>query len=170
MVSALMRQIRLTAALALALALAGLGLAGCGSEEDRVTLVPVAGTITQGGKPLAGAALSFIPEPGNKDNTPGNASSDETGHYEAVWLSRTGLAPGSYKVMIVADPTAGGGAIHESFVNDPFMAQLSNEAAAPPGKKKAADPKEEFKADVTDAGGTFDFKLAQSPPGGAKKK
>ena len=72
--------------------------------------------------------------------------------------------------MRTAGPTAGGGAIPESFINDPYMAQLSNEAAAPPKSKKAADPKEEFKADVTDAGGTFDFKLAQSPPDGAKKK
>ncbi|WP_435021352.1 carboxypeptidase-like regulatory domain-containing protein [Tundrisphaera sp. TA3] len=161
-----MRQIRSLATLALALS--GLGFTGCGSE-GRVKLVRVDGMVAQAGKPVAGAVLTFIPEPGNKDNTPGSAATDETGHYDAMWLTRSGLAPGSYKVMIIAEPTAGGGAIHPDFINDPYMAQLSNEAAAPPGPKKAPAPKQEFKADVTEAGGTFDFNLARTPTATANK-
>lgn len=159
-----MRQIRLAAVLALA------GLTGCGSAEDRVKLVPVVGTVTQGGKPLANAALSFIPEPGNKDNTPGSASSDATGYYAAMWLTRSGLAPGSYRVMITADPSSGGGDIPPEFQADPLMAQFQNAAARPPTAKAATTIKSEFKAEVTDGEEPIDFDVGRRPTEASAKK
>jgi hypothetical protein len=160
-----MRQIRLTAVLALALG----GLAGCGSGEGEVKLVPVVGTVTQGGKPLANASLSFIPDPGNKDSTPGTASSDATGYYAAMWLTRSGLAPGSYRVMITADPSAGGGATPPEFQADPLMGQFRN-AAAQPAAKKSTTPKSEFKAQVTDGKDPFDFDLGRLSTDSSAKK
>lgn len=146
-----MRPTRFLTVLALA------GLAGCGSAEDRVKLVPVVGTVSQGGKPLAGASLSFVPDPGNKDSTPGTASSDDSGYYAAMWLTRTGLAPGSYTVLINVDPTSGGGAIPSEFQADPLMAQFQNAAAKPPKAEKAVAIKSEKKVEIPDKGGTFDF-------------
>jgi len=158
-----MRQLRLIAVLALA------GLAGFGcSAESRVKLVPVVGTVTQGGKPLANAALSFVPDPGNKDSTPGTASSDATGYYSASWLTRTGLAPGTYKVLITADPSSGGGEIPPEFQADPLMAQLRN-AAANPTPKAAVSVKSEFKADVTDGKEPIDFDVGRAPSDASKK-
>ncbi|SIO60718.1 hypothetical protein SAMN05444166_6498 [Singulisphaera sp. GP187] len=159
-----MRQIRLTAVLVLA------GLAGCDSAESRVKLVPVVGTVTQGGKPLANAALSFIPEPSNTDSTPGTASSDATGYYAAMWLTRSGLAPGSYRVMITADPSSGGGAIPPEFQADPLMAQFQNAAARPAAAKPATTLKSEFKAEVTDGKDPFDFDLGRLPADSSAKK
>jgi hypothetical protein len=156
-----MRQIRLTAALALAL----LGLLGC-SAESRVKLVPVVGTVTQGGKPLANASLSFIPDQGNKDITPGTASSDDTGYYAAKWLTRTGLAPGSYKVTVTTDPFASTSAVPSEFANDPFMYQMQ-QGVPSPAAKKTPGLKSEFTADVTEQGGTFDFDLGRAPKPGS---
>jgi hypothetical protein len=134
-----MRQIRLAAALALA------GLAGCGSAESRVKLVPVVGTVTQGGKPLADASLSFIPDQGNAANTPGTASSGPTGYYSA---SNT----------------------PEEFKNDPYMAQLQSAARKPVVAAKNSPIKSEFPAEVGDEGGTFDFDLGPLPGGSSAKK
>lgn len=151
------------------IALALTALAGCGSAEDRVKLVSVVGKVTQGGKPLANASLSFIPDPGNKDSTPGSAASDETGYYAATWLTRTGLAPGSYKVMITVDPSAGGGEIPSEFQGDPLMAQFQNAAAKPPKANKSSAIKSERKADVPEGGGTFDFDVGPAPKDGESK-
>lgn len=152
-----MRLIRLTATVALA----GLCLSGC-SAESRVKLVPVVGTVTQGGKPLEGAALSFIPDPGNADSTAGTASSGPTGYYAAKWLTRTGLAPGHYQVLITADPMSADN-VPEEFASDPMMAQLEKQARPATEKPKKSAVKSEFDIEVTDGEEPFDFDVGPAP-------
>lgn len=136
-------------------------LAGC-SAEGRVKLVPVVGTVTRGGKPLADAALSFVPEPGNRDSTPGTASSGPTGYYAAMWLTRTGLAPGSYKVLITAEPNSGTD-VPPEFKDDPLMAKFQSEARQTGKAAKASAVKSEFKREVVEGGGPYDFDVGPAP-------
>jgi hypothetical protein len=148
-------RIRWIAAIALAVA------AGCG-QGDGIKLVPVNGTITRAGKPVADASLSFVPDPGNKQSTAGTAVSGPTGYYSVMYQTRSGLAPGNYNVMVI--PGLDAAAVPPEFANDPLMAQYGNAArkAAAPAKPSAA--KSEFKAKIEDQGGTFDFDLGPAIP------
>jgi len=127
-------------------------LAGCGTEEDRIDLVPVSGTITQNGKPMAGATVSFIPDAANPVSTPGVDSTGPEGNYKIMFKHRSGLAPGKYRVVVEPGLEApGGGKVPEEFADDPYMAQMS--LGVIPGEKKqgeAAGTKNEFEAEVTD--------------------
>jgi hypothetical protein len=58
---------------------------GC-SQDDGIKLVPVVGTVTRSGKPVADASLSFVPEPTNKQNTLGTAATGPSGNYTVVSL------------------------------------------------------------------------------------
>jgi hypothetical protein len=143
-----MRWIHLIAPLALA------GLAGCGPG---VKLVPVSGTITRDGKPMADASVTFLPDPGNKDNTPGVAATGPDGGYRLKWQDRRGVAPGKYKVTVTPPLAVPGGAkVPDDLKDDPYMAQLAIGTGAP-GAKKAAEVKGEFEAEVGDGGGAFNF-------------
>ena len=67
---------------AVLLALVALCLSGCGSSEG-YTLVPVSGTITLDGQPLAGASVSFQRSGGEATVGPGSgAVTDASGKYE----------------------------------------------------------------------------------------
>ena len=68
-------------------------LAGCGSR-----LVPVAGTVTLDGEPVAGAKVTFIPAgPG----IPATGTTDATGRYELrIGSGRTGVPCGRYGVTV----------------------------------------------------------------------
>jgi hypothetical protein len=124
-------------------AVACVGLAaGCGgNEEDRVALVPVAGTVTFDGKPLAGVNIGFVPEPGNRPATDGGDITGPEGSFSARYRNRAGLAPGKYKV-VVSRPSergaAGKGKIPAEIAESPYMASLAAEAA---GKKGGKAPK-----------------------------
>jgi hypothetical protein len=87
----------------LLLMLAVLCLSGCGSS-DGYTLVPVSGTITLDGKPLAGASVSFQRTGGDTTVGPGSgAVTDASGKYElktAEANSQMGAVVGQHVVRI----------------------------------------------------------------------
>jgi hypothetical protein len=145
-------------------------LVGCGgTDEDRFTLVKVSGTVTKNGKPLADAKVSFIPEAGNKDSTPGVDQTGPQGNYLLTFKGRTGIAPGKYKVLIVPSlELPGGSKVPEAFEKQPGMFQMALDAqkktskpAAPEAKKEVI--KSEFPAEV-EAGvsQTLDFDVKSS--------
>ena len=72
-------------------------LAGCGGGPK---LVPVAGVVTLDGDPLEGATLSFIPLEGNTVATSGTEVSGASGNFQMTFKGRSGLAPGTYRVLV----------------------------------------------------------------------
>jgi hypothetical protein len=74
-------------------------LAGCNSTDP--SLVPVSGTVTLDGRPLANATVTFIP----KDGTPGFGGvgkTDAAGKYKLKGSrdDANGIPPGEYRVVI----------------------------------------------------------------------
>ena len=155
-----MRIARMVAALALA------GFAGCGSEEDHYKLVRVTGTVTRNGKPLANANVSFLPAASNSPTTPGVDETGPEGNYLLKFRNRTGIAPGSYKVVITPPVELPGGApIPEAFKDDPIQAQMAMGIGVPGAEpKKKEIIKNEFQAEVTaDQKEPFDFDVKTGP-------
>ena len=70
---------------------------GCGG----VKIVPVSGTVTLDGQPLAGAHISFEPVEGTITET-STATTDTDGRYDLECLSsgRMGAVPGTHRVLI----------------------------------------------------------------------
>jgi hypothetical protein len=153
------------------------GLLGCGFG-GQVRLVPVKGTVTLDGKPLAKATVSFLPNPQNAAQTPGGDVTGPDGEFAAIYEGRTGLAPGKYKVLVAASrdlpPTF---KAPPGMENDPTEARkaLGLDSVHPSVKPRSAGvkgyeaiPPADFDVDVPDAGATaltFDVK---SPSPGKK--
>lgn len=154
-----MRWRRLLVALALA------GLVGCGSDEDRIKLVPVTGTVTLNGKPLADAMVNFVPAEASGPSTPGVDSTGPMGNYKLMFKGRSGVAPGKYKVTITpADETASAANVPEAFKDDPAMLGFANDARQKSGSKGPAGTKTEFDAEVPAEGGVLDFDVKSGKP------
>jgi len=137
-----------------------LGAIGCSDDPDAaVKLVPVKGTVTLNGKPMANAVVSFVPEPGNKTGTAGGDTTGPEGNYMARYRGRSGLAPGKYKVTIAPGaPTESMSHVSDAFKDDPFMAAEGARAATalkPVAKK--AEIRGEFDAEVTASPSPLDF-------------
>src|SRR4051794_1849999 len=97
-------------------------LVGCGGSGPK--LVPVTGIVTLNGKPLEGAAVSFHPDPSNKEGLPGEDTTGPQGNYKITTKGRSGVVPGKYHIVVsklLVDPTK----VNEAFKDDPFMAQMS---------------------------------------------
>ena len=122
---------------------------GCGTEEDRVKLVPVKGTVTKNGKPMPEATISFVPDATNKVSTPGNDQTGPEGNYSIHWKGRAGLAPGKYKVFVEPAIKVSGN-MPDAFKDDPYMAKLAMGPAAE--KKPKPGEKSEFDAVVEESG------------------
>jgi hypothetical protein len=165
-----MRWVRAVASLALAT------LVGCGSDEDNVRLIRVTGTITQNGKPLANAGVSFVPQTGNKDSTPGVDETGPEGNYMVKFKGRNGVAPGKYKVVVTPPDEVAASQVPEKFKNDPMMFRFMKDAQSS-GKKssgeKKAVAKSEFEAEVPDQDKPvvldFDVKASASAGGTTTK-
>lgn len=68
---------------------------GCSDQG----MLPVEGTITLDGEPLAGAAISFVPAEGGR---PSSGQTDDQGHFTlASYTANDGVPPGEYKVTVV---------------------------------------------------------------------
>jgi len=138
-------------------------LVGCGSEEDRIKLVPVKGTVTQNGEPLAGATITFVPDASNADSTPGVDATGPEGNYMAKFKSRTGLAPGKYRVTVMPPLVMPSGAkVPEEFKDDPYMAQMAMGIDPGAPTEGVAGEQSEFEAEVPPEGGTFDFDVKKA--------
>ena len=76
----------------------GFALTGC-SKSDRPPTYPVTGTVTSQGKPVAGAAITFVPT-GN-DGEAASAITDSEGKYAlTTWEQGDGARPGQYRVKV----------------------------------------------------------------------
>ncbi|MCG6157683.1 hypothetical protein [Rubinisphaera margarita] len=75
---------------------------GCGGgSDDGIQTLPVAGTVTLNGQPLAEAIIQFQPQNGEGRSSAGRT--DETGRFELLFDSdREGALPGEHRVMITA--------------------------------------------------------------------
>lgn len=142
-----------------------LGMIGCSSDPDSaIKLVPVTGTVTLGGKPMANAMVSFIPDAGNKVSTAGGDTTGPDGNYMAQYRGRNGLSPGKYKVTVtpgIEEDTSASN-VSEAFKNDPFMAAEGARVAAASKPAKKKEIKEDFDREVNDSATTLDFNLKGS--------
>jgi hypothetical protein len=83
----------------LSLALVAMAFVGCGSARTK----PVEGVVLLNGKPLAGAAVHFLPQEKGRDAT---GETDKDGRFVmSTFKPRDGVLTGTYKVVI--SPPAG---------------------------------------------------------------
>ncbi|WZO98282.1 carboxypeptidase-like regulatory domain-containing protein [Isosphaeraceae bacterium EP7] len=130
-------------------------ISGCGSEEDRIPLLPVSGIVTSNGKPLANASIVFLPEPKNEVSTPGNDVSGPDGTFKLMWRSRAGVSAGKYRAVVTEASPA------ENLTTgiDPYMARLGKEVSQTAKKNAPAPARKEFPVEVSATKTTFDFDL-----------
>lgn len=128
------------------LALTAIALAGCGSEGFEV--VPVSGTVTLDGQPLAGASVSFQPTGSAATPGPGStAVTDAGGRYvlkTAETAQRTGAVVGNHVVRISAaqDQRAADDDSQRPAAKDPVPAQYRDQGVpftVPAGGTDKAD-------------------------------
>lgn len=139
---------------------------GCGRKGPNTPdPVPVSGTVTLDGKPLAHATVFFRPE-GDKMGTGSTAVTDSSGHYELVTRygeqTRKGAVPGKYRVYF-------------SQMVGPDGKPVTLDADKPPADVGAreslplhlSDPQQtQETAQVGESGGTIDFKLSKRKKAG----
>ena len=76
----------------------GIVLTGC-SNSSRPPTYPVTGTVTMQGKPVAGAAITFVPT--GKEGEAASAITDSDGKYAlTTWRAGDGAQPGEYRVKV----------------------------------------------------------------------
>jgi hypothetical protein len=94
--------------LAIALAMTAISIPGCGGSSPK--LVEVSGRITDGGKAVAGANVTYQPIATSKDDIfPGPASfgkTDADGHYQLRTFNHElpGAIPGQHRISISFPP------------------------------------------------------------------
>src|SRR5882757_10120812 len=80
------------------LVIVGIVLTGC-SNSSRPRTYPVTGTVTSQGKPVAGAAITFVPTSNEGEAT--SAITDSEGKYAlTTWQAGDGARPGEYRVKV----------------------------------------------------------------------
>ena len=102
---------------------AAVSLAGC----SNATTSPVEGLVTFDGKPLAGAAVVFVPQGAGRDAT---GQTDAAGRFEmSTFEPGDGVLPGTYKVTIT--PATGAIDTTQYASAEEAMAAASKPRAAP---------------------------------------
>lgn len=76
----------------------GIALTGC-SSSSRPPTYPVTGTVSLQGKPVAGAAVTFVPA--DTEGEAASAITDSDGKYAlTTWEAGDGARPGQYRVKV----------------------------------------------------------------------
>jgi len=130
-------------------------LSGCSTDtkQNSAKLVPVSGTVTLDGQPLAGASVRFNPD----QKTKGLAAygvTDQDGKFELKDRGdRKGAPVGHFRVVITKLAMPDGSPIPKDM--DAITAGATEQLPA-----NYSDPtKTELTADVPEGGKTFEFKL-----------
>jgi hypothetical protein len=110
--------------------------AGC---QGKPPFAPVEGTVTQGGKPLAGVIVDFYPDPGTLGPRSTSTPTDEAGHYRlrSSWGGQDGAVMGPHRVCILDAHERG----RNSFGRLPKKAANSKEAPKEEMLRKQAAPR-----------------------------
>lgn len=83
---------------AITLVTVGIVLTGC-SNSSRLPTYPVTGAVTSQGKPVAGAAVTFVPT--STEGEAASAITDSEGKYAlTTWEAGDGARPGQYRVKV----------------------------------------------------------------------
>jgi len=141
---------------AFALALVSLTIVGCGgSKGDLPPVVPVSGTVTLDGKPLANAGIVFIPTGQTRGGTFSGAT-DENGHYELLDReSRKGTTVGEFKVICNKWVLPDG----KDFPKDSKVSPLESNAKELLPPRYSNEAQTQLKATVPAGGTTVNFEL-----------
>jgi hypothetical protein len=116
-----------------------LAVVGCGGQR----LSPVEGIVLLDGKPLASAAVQFVPQGPGRDAT---AETDAAGHFVmSTTKPRDGVQPGTYKVVI--SPPSGSADTAKYGSADEAMGAASKRPAPKP--TGPAFPQKYARADLT---------------------
>lgn len=128
-------------------------LIGCNRNTNAPTF-PVSGTVTLDGKPVEGAAVSFISL--DPKNRPAAASTDKDGKYSlTTFVANDGAMAGDYQVSVTKFWSEAG--------KSPYDKTPDEESAAAPAAAPAAQTDEEMRAAYEKA-----YKSApKGPPKGA---
>jgi len=118
------------------LAIVGLVLTGC-SNSSRPPTYRVTGTVTLKGKPVAGAAVTFVPT--GTEGEAASAISDSEGKYAlTTWEAGDGARPGEYRVKISAqeqkavDPST---MVQNLTIEEEQKIYVESKKPAPPAKR-----------------------------------
>lgn len=130
------------------------------TPPDYLNVVPVTGTVTLNGKPLATAVVTFLPPKWSASH----GETDEKGAFELQTAGKPGILPGRYKVAISYLVSADG---------EPQGLGPRSAIAPPPGMATA---REKLPPDISDfgrttltrtvpaEGGTFHFDIKADLP------
>jgi hypothetical protein len=142
-----------------------LSLVGCRDVPDHPETYPVTGVVTQGGKPVAGVDVQFIPVDTKGETRTARGTTDEAGKYELYTFFSAaadveGAVPGEYKVTLFKQKTAGGPAGHDPNwrpgSRDAYMASMKVASELP--EQYAKQETTPLKASVKDDDQKIDFK------------
>jgi hypothetical protein len=108
---------------------------GC-SNSSRPPTYPVTGTVTLQGKPVAGAAITFVP---TGDGEAASAITDSDGKYAlTTWESGDGARPGEYRVKVskqelaAVDPSK---LVQNLSIEEEQKIYVESKKPAPPAKR-----------------------------------
>ncbi len=152
-----MSRIRLIPSLALA------GLIGCGPGYE---VIPVSGTITWNGKPLADARVTFAADPGNTHPTHGAGQSGPDGTYRLITKDHPGIAPGKYHVIVTLPRSLlvpDYDKLPDHIKDDPLL-PIQYRRTSKPGGAKIAPDESEFEVEVSREKRVFDYDIKGEAP------
>lgn len=142
------------------------GGCGGGRSADLPKLVPVSGTVTLDGKPVAGASVNFVPA-GKTRGGMCYGMTDDNGRYELLAGDRQKGAPaGEFRVTCSKWIRADGSPFTSDGTQSPEMAGAKQMLAS----RYSDQARTELKATVPDTGGTFDFALTAAVPKSSSRR
>jgi len=114
----------------------GVLLTGCWNSS-RLPTYPVTGRVTSQGKPVAGAAITFVPT--GKEGEAASAITDSEGKYAlTTWEAGDGARPGQYRVKVskqeqaTVDPSK---MVQNLSIEDEQKIYVENKKPPPPAKR-----------------------------------